>query len=124
MRQENIQYFTRTEEECIDLLVQVGLKKNVARVIVFLAGNPPSTTAEIERGTDMSQPEMSLAVKRLTELEWIRNREVRSASEGRPVKVYELAKSHKEILDAIHASKKDQMDRQMALVRKLRDYLQ
>jgi predicted transcriptional regulator len=123
MRQEKVQYFTETEEEFIDLLVQIGLKKNVARVMVFLAGNPQATTAEIERGTDMSQPEMSLAVKRLMELEWVRNREARSPSEGRPVKIYELAKSRKEILDAIHATKKDQMNHQMALVRKLRDYL-
>jgi predicted transcriptional regulator len=120
MRQENVQYFTETEEECIDLLVQIGMRKNVAKILVFLAGTPRATTAEIERGTDMSQPEMSLAVKRLMEREWIRNHEIRSPNEGRPMKIYELAKSRKEILDSIHAAKKQQMNHQLALVRRVR----
>jgi|WetSurMetagenome_2_1015567.scaffolds.fasta_scaffold30289_6 predicted transcriptional regulator len=123
MRQEQVQYFTETEETCIDLLVQVGMKKNVAKVLVYLAGKPRATTAEIERGTDMSQPEMSLAVKRLQELAWIRNHEIRTSNEGRPVKVYELTKSRAEILKSIYAAKKKQMNHQLSLVKKLQDHL-
>jgi predicted transcriptional regulator len=124
MRQENVQYFTETEEMFLDLLVQIGIKKNVAKVLVYLAGVPQATTAEIERGTDMSQPEMSLAVKRLMELEWIRNHEIRTTSEGRPTKIYTLAKPKAEILETIERNKKNEMKDQLALVKKLRDHLQ
>ena len=62
MRQESVQYFTEKEEEFARLLTTIGTKKNVANVLVFLANVPEATSRAIERGTDLRQPEVSIAM--------------------------------------------------------------
>ncbi|HII76103.1 MAG TPA: ArsR family transcriptional regulator, partial [Methanolinea sp.] len=59
MKSRNVMYFTPREEEFADLLVRIGLKKNVAKVLVYLAHTPEATSRDIERGTDLRQPEVS-----------------------------------------------------------------
>jgi len=124
MRQEKVQYFTEKEEEFANLLIEIGTKKNVAKVLVFLAGTPETTSRAIERGTDMRQPEVSVAMKHLMDQGWIRNRERSCENKGRPMKVYELTKPITVIIDCIEKKKKNEANNQLALVRKLRDYLQ
>ena len=46
-------YFTEKEEEYTNILIEIGTKKNVAKVLVFLANVPEATSREIERGTDI-----------------------------------------------------------------------
>ena len=50
MKQESVQYFTEKEEEFANLLIEIGTKKNVATVLVFLASTPEATSRAIERG--------------------------------------------------------------------------
>ena len=71
MRQETLIYFTDKEEEFANLLIKIGTKKNIAKVMVFLAKTPEATSRAIERGTDMRQPEISMAMKYLMDQEWI-----------------------------------------------------
>ena len=124
MRRENVQYFTEKEEEFANLLIEIGTKKTVAKVLVFLASTPEATSREIERGTDMRQSEVSMAMKYLMDQGWIRSRESPSENKGRPMKVYELAKPITVIMDCIEKEKKNKANNPLALVRKLRDYLQ
>ena len=72
MRQESVQYFTDQEEEFVNLLIKIGTKRNVAMVLVFLASTKEVTSRAIERGTDLRQPEVSMAMKYMMELGWIK----------------------------------------------------
>ncbi len=42
MRQEIVMYFTEKEEEFANLLIEIGMKRDVARVLVFLTDTPDS----------------------------------------------------------------------------------
>lgn len=121
MRAENIVYFTDKEEECANLLVAVGLKRYVAKTVVFLSGAKEATSRAIERGTDLRQPEVSIAVGDLTKLGWIRNRENVVKGQGRPIKVYELVKTLPEILDAVEKKKQKEAEHQRQMLVKLRE---
>jgi predicted transcriptional regulator len=123
MRQENVEFFTDREEEFATLLIRIGTRKNIAKALVFLANTKETTSHAIERGTDMRQPEVSLAMRYLTEQGWITTRESESESKGRPVKIYTLAKPLQEIMDSIEKEKVHEAENQLALVRKLRDHL-
>jgi len=123
MRQESVQYFTKKEKEFTNLLIDVGTKKNVAKVLVFLASTKEATSRAIERGADLRQPEISMAIKYLKEQGWIKSRDIPSDNKGRPTKVYELAKPITAILNCIIKEKKTEADNQLVLVKKLRDYL-
>ena len=123
MRQENILYFTDKEEEFANLLIKIGTKKNIAKVLVFLAKTPETTTHALERGTDMRQPEVSLAMRYLMDQGCIRSRESEGERKGRPMKIYTLAKSIDEIMTCIENEKKIEASNQLALVQKLREHL-
>jgi predicted transcriptional regulator len=123
VRQENVEYFTEKEEEFANLLIEIGTKKTIAKVLVFLASTPNATSRAIERGTDMRQPEISIATKYLIDQGWIKSSESPSENKGRPSKVYQLAKPIAVIMDSIEKEKKIEANNQLALVKKLRDYL-
>lgn len=123
MREEKVQYFTEKEEEFANLLIEIGMKKNIAKVLVFLASTPEATSRAIERGIDLRQPEVSIAMKYLMDQGWIRSCVNPSERKGRPMKIYELAKPTTVIMDNIEKKKKNEANNQFDLVRKLRDYL-
>jgi predicted transcriptional regulator len=123
MRQENVAFFTDQEEEFASLLIRLGTKKNIAKALVFLVNAKETTSHALERGTDMRQPEVSLAMRYLAEQGWIKSRESESESKGRPMKIYQLAKPIHEIMDCIEKEKVNEANKQLALVRKLRDHL-
>lgn len=123
MREESVQYFTETEEEFANLLIKIGTKKNVARMLVFLSNTPNATSREIERGVDMRQPEVSIAIKYLAKQGWINCEEIPSDKKGRPQKNYSLAVPVKEIISSIEEEKKNEANNRLALVRKMREYV-
>jgi predicted transcriptional regulator len=123
MRQESVQFYTKREEEFANMLIETGTKKNVAKVLVFLANIPEAASREIERGTDLRQPEVSIAMRYLIEQGWISSRESKAESKGRPVKIYELSKPISEIMDSIEKEKEKEVNDQLAVIQKLRDYI-
>ncbi|MEN6396154.1 MAG: MarR family transcriptional regulator [Methanoregula sp.] len=123
MIKQTIQLFTDKEEEFVNLLIQIGMKKNVANMLVFLTNTEEATSRDIERGTDLRQPEVSLAIKYLAEQGWIKSKEIASDRKGRPVKNYTLAKPVTEIMTSIEKQKKAEANNQLALVKKMRNFI-
>jgi len=123
MRTETIQYFSEKEEEFVNLLIDVGTKKNIAKLLVFLSNVPEASSRSIENGTDMRQPEVSIAMKYLMDQGWIRVKGESSENKGRPMKIYELAIPITEIMNSLEEEKKHEVRNQLALIRKLRDHI-
>ena len=71
MREEVVQYFSEKEEEFANLLIDIGMKRNVAKVLVFLIYAKEATSRSIERGIDLRQPEVSLAIKYMAGQGWV-----------------------------------------------------
>jgi predicted transcriptional regulator len=116
-------YFTPIGGELADLLVQIGLKKNVAKVLVYLAHTQEATSRDIERGTDLRQPEVSIAMATLVEQKWVENRESKAENKGRPVKIYRLSKPIHEIMDSIEQEKMKEASNQLKLIQQVREYI-
>ncbi|WP_165078025.1 helix-turn-helix domain-containing protein [Methanogenium sp. MK-MG] len=124
MRMEKVMVFTEEDEEFSDLLTEIGLKRNVAKVLIYLAMTEEATSREIERSSDLRQPEVSIAMRTLKENEWIESRESKAESKGRPVKIYRLSKSINEIMDLIEKNKREEVENQLKLIQKIRIHLQ
>ena len=123
MRTANVMFFTEKEEEFANLLIEIGTRRNVAKVLVFLANIPEATSRAIERGTDLRQPEVSIAMGYLMEQNWISCRESKAESKGRPVKIYELKKPIADIMDSIEKEKKKEATNQLDKIQKLHNYI-
>ncbi|MGZ7049910.1 MAG: MarR family transcriptional regulator, partial [Methanobacterium sp.] len=62
-------------EEIADVLISLGMSRPVARTLSYLQNGNEATTIELERGTGLNQPEVSIAAKELKEHDWINERE-------------------------------------------------
>ncbi|MGA9622271.1 ArsR family transcriptional regulator [Methanoregula sp.] len=122
MRTEKVTYFTEKEDEFVTLLMRIGTNKNVAKVLVFLNANLKSTSRQIERGTDLRQSEVSLAIQYMISHGWLLVHEKKHERNARLVKIYELAKPITDILDSIQKELENEADNQLILIRKLRKY--
>jgi predicted transcriptional regulator len=123
MKQESKVYFTDREEEFVNLLIRVGTRRPVAQLLVFLANKLKATSLEIEHGTDLRQPEVSVAIKYLASKGWITSRDVVSEKKGRPMKNYSLAVPFRQIVAAIEKAKKSDVENQLALVSRMKAYI-
>ena len=123
MKSKNVLYFTEREEEFADLLTRIGTKRNVSKVLVYLANTPEATSRDIERGTDLRQPEVSIAMADMMKQKWIVSRENKGDNKGRPVKYYKLSLPISDILDNIEKDKKAEANNQLKLIKQLRDYI-
>ena len=123
MREEIVQYFSEKEEEFANLLMDIGTKRNVAKVLVFLINTKEATSRAIERGIDLRQPEVSLAIKYMAGQGWVKSKEIPSEKKGRPNKKYTLAIPVKDIMAAIEKNTRDEANQQLALVKKMKNYI-
>ncbi|MFA5414102.1 MAG: ArsR family transcriptional regulator [Methanoregula sp.] len=114
MGQENVVYFAENEEELVNLLFGLGIKRNVARVLVLLVKTPMITSRAIAKGTDLRHLEVVTVMYYLKKQGWIK-------SQGRPRKIYELAKPIAEIVNGIEKEKIKKANDQLQLIQKLRN---
>ena len=119
-----IPYLIEAEEEVVRLLVEIGLKKNEARIlVVFFRGLEP-TSREIERITDLRQPDVSIAISELSKHKWVGISSLISANKGRPVKVFVLTKTIDNILDELSERITIGYDQQMLMLKRIREIIQ
>ena len=119
-----VHYFTDKEEEFSTILISIGIPRIVAKVLVFLANTSEASSRDIERGADLRQPEVSLAMHHLQERGWISSRLDKTDAIGRPQNYFRLSLPFAEIITQIQAEKETEIRRKMALTQKIRSYVE
>ena len=107
-------------DEFASILMKVGLKRNVAKVLTYLAGVAEATSREIEIGSDLRQPEVSIAMREIRKLDWIVERDEKNPGKGRPYRIYRLNKSLPEIVSHLESEKSKESERIMRQIEKLK----
>jgi len=94
----------------IEILTRIGVKKQIASVLVFLNKVKSATSKEIEIGAELRQPEVSTAVKELKELGWVNESTVKKKGKGRPMYAYSLSVDFKEVVKQIIEKKRQELE--------------
>lgn len=102
--------FTEEENKLIDRLYKTGMNRKVAKTLIFIFKKGETNSREIEAGTGLRQPEVSVAVNDLMENDWITKDEVKKEGKGRPVHHYTLKKDFDEIISEIEEKEKEKID--------------
>jgi len=118
LEEKTVIYLTDKDEEFVRILTKVGTHRNVAKVLVFLANTAKATQQTIERGLDLRQPEVSIALRYMTEQGWVTSAKVPSEKKGRPVNQVALALPIRQILASIEKATQARADEQLALVKR------
>ena len=107
--------------EFIDTLRSLEVPRNVATLITYLANANEVTSREIEIGTSLRQPEVSIAMRTLRLNKWIDEREVKAEGKGRPTKVYKLRVPIQEIIQHYEVEKNSEAAKTMQAIQRLKE---
>jgi len=107
-------------DEFASILMKIGLKRNVAKVLTYLAGVSEATSRDIEMGSDLRQPEVSIAMREIRKLDWISERDEKNPGKGRPYRIYKLNKSLPEIIEYLEGEKARESEIVMKQIEKLK----
>ncbi len=122
MRDQSVPVFDQNEEVMANLLSNIGVKRNLAKALVYLANVNESVSRNIELGAGLRQPEVSIAMRELRERGWIDEWEQKKEGKGRPLKCYRLSVGLCDIIDSLDDSlKRDarQDEETIAILRRL-----
>ena len=121
MREGVVEMLDDDNLEFVHLLASLGVQRNVAKVITYLAVAGESTSKEIERGTGLRQPEVSIAMRTLRRENWIDEHEAKGEGKGRPHKVYPLITPVDEIISHIEEERRKESAETMQSIQKLKE---
>ena len=107
-------------DEFASILIQIGLKRNVAKVLTYLAAVTEATSREIEIGSDLRQPEVSIAMREIRRLDWVMERDEKNPGKGRPYRIYRLNKSLSEIVETLEEQNSRESERIMKQIERLK----
>ncbi len=78
------------DEQIVHVFTDLGMPKNLAKTLMYISHVDECRSAEIERGANLRQPEVSIAMQHLQDKGWIEKRELKKKGKGRPVHLYSL----------------------------------
>jgi len=113
---------TEEDERLVDLLVQAGLAKNVARTLAFMRKREETTSVEIETTTALRQPEVSIAMQELRRRRWVTKRDIKKEGKGRPVHAYRLAIPFSKIIETLEKEELKKIEKIEGNIRELRRF--
>jgi predicted transcriptional regulator len=82
----------------IETLRNLGTSRNVATMMAYLMNVDEASSREIEISTGLRQPEVSLAMRLMSNQSWVNVRSEKKPGKGRPVKIYSLLAPVDEII--------------------------
>jgi len=121
MKSLSVNVLDKADEEFADTLIELGLKRNVAKVLTYLKNVKDVTSRDLEVGSDLRQPEVSIAMRELEELGWIGEREEKKPGKGRPYKIYKLETKIDSIIEHLESQKKKESQAMMASIKRLKE---
>ena len=121
IRQTTVKVLDEKDQEFIDALRSLNVPRNVAGLITYLANTSEATSREIEMGTNLRQPEVSIAMRTLRQNNWIDERDVKAEGKGRPMKVYKLRVPIQEIIQHFEVEKNNEAAETMQAIQRLKE---
>lgn len=121
MKKLEIKQLNEKDEEIVDALIFLSMNRLVARVLAYLQQVNEATSNELEKGTNLRQPEVSIAMRMLTERDWINERDEKKPGKGRPYKIYSLKIGFNEIIAQLEKQQRKAVDEVQAKIKSLKE---
>jgi predicted transcriptional regulator len=120
MKALKIKQLDEKDEEIADILISLGMSRNVAMSLTYLQNMNSATSVDLERVARLRQPEVSIAMRQLKERDWIDEREEKTPGKGRPYKIYSLKVGFKDIVAQLEKNQKKTVDEAKANLERLK----
>ncbi|KAF5419012.1 MAG: hypothetical protein C5S49_00905 [Candidatus Methanogaster sp.] len=120
MKDLSVKVLDDEDEEFVDILIKQGLKRNTAKVLAYLKGVDTATSKDLEVGSDLRQPEVSIAMRELRADGWVAETDEKKPGKGRPYKVYSLNVPIGDIIMKLEEKKKVEVEEAMKNIERLK----
>jgi predicted transcriptional regulator len=121
MKKLDINQLDKKKEEIADALISLGLGRPVARSLAYLNNGDEATSYELETVTGLPQPQVSIAMKKLKEHDWINEREEKKPGKGRPYKIYSLKVGFNDIIAQLEKQQRKAVEEAQARFERLKE---
>ncbi len=121
MKKLDIKQLDEKDEEIAGALISLGMSRPIARTLSYLQNINEATSVELEMGTGLRQPEVSIAMKELKERNWINEREEKKQGKGRPYRLYSPKISFNDIIAQLEKEKKKVVDKAQEKIDRLKE---
>jgi len=121
MKKLDIGQLDENKEEIAEALISLGLGRPVARTLAYLINGDEATSDELENGTGLLQPEVSIVMRYLTERGWINEREEKKVGKGRPYKIYSIKVGFTDIIAQLETQQKKAVDEAQVKIERLKE---
>ena len=98
MKDSEFKVLDENDHIFIETLRNLGTSRNVATMMAYLMNVDEASSREIEISTGLRQPEVSLAMRLMSNQSWVSVRSEKKPGKGRPVKIYSLLAPVDEII--------------------------
>jgi predicted transcriptional regulator len=105
MKQKNVYKLDNDDAKAIQLFVNLGMPKNLAKTLLYVSQFDECKCADVEQGTDMRQPEVSVVMQELRRRGWVKKKDLKKKGRGRPVHIYKTTTDLSEILNVFEREK-------------------
>ncbi|MEF8879444.1 MAG: ArsR family transcriptional regulator [Candidatus Thermoplasmatota archaeon] len=102
--------FKQEDKKIIDIFTDLGMPKNLAKTLLYVSKVDECRSADIERGADLRQPEVSVAMQKLRDRGWIEERHKKKEGKGRPVHLYKLSAPIADIIENFEEEKMEEVN--------------
>ena len=89
MRQRQFK-LSKEDKKAAQLLAKLGMPKNLAKTLMYLSHVGEGYSVDIEQGTNLKQPQVSIAMRELLKRNWVDEEINRSRTKGRPRHLYRI----------------------------------
>jgi predicted transcriptional regulator len=110
MRKKNLNQLNPQDEKIVHVFTDLGMPKNLAKTLMYISQADECRSSEIERGANLRQPEVSIAMQHLQERGWIERRDIKKKGKGRPVHIYKLKAPLANIIKSFEQEKLQEVD--------------
>jgi predicted transcriptional regulator len=109
--------------EFIHGLESLGTNRNVAGLITYLKEVKEGSSRDIETATGLRQPEVSIAMRTMREMNWVAEHDIRGEGKGRPMKIYKLSVHIEEIIKHYEEEKNSEAAQNMKSIQRLKEMI-
>ena len=124
MKQKKQPVLDESDEKVVELFAELGVPKNLAKTLLYISQVEECKSADVERGANLRQPEVSVAMQELRRRGWATKRDVKKKGKGRPVHVYRLTTPLSEIIKQLEEEKMKELNSIKERLQELKEIIQ
>ncbi len=123
MEKRYLKQLNEIHEEIADTLISLGMNRPIAKILSYLQHVNEATSVDIERRAELRQPEVSIAMKQLKELDWINEREEKKPGKGRPHRIYSLKIDFNDIVAQLDGHQRRSFNKSHVKIERLKELM-